>query len=132
MYEGRENIKYFTLCTYDCTDKLSKYVAKKGQLWNFGVSKQLFAWICRKCTIKSNLLLHFLSSISTSVMRLGSDTFGDPIFQNGLQNKPSSQIISIQGCFAYLCQLSTKCKNWTFKVNFLCQKSSETPWFFFH
>ena len=28
---------------YDCTDKLSRYVARSGQLWNFRVSVQLFA-----------------------------------------------------------------------------------------
>ena len=71
------------------------------------------------------------SIIITSVMRVGSDTFGDPIFQNGLQNQPSSQIISVLGCFAQLCQLGAKCENWTFKVNFLCQKSSESLSFFF-
>ena len=69
--------------------------------------------------------------MNISVMRVGSDTFGDPIFQNGLQNQPSSRIISILGCFAQLCQLGAKCKNWTFKVNFLCQKSSESFSIFF-
>ena len=34
------------------------------------------------------------------VMRVGSDTFGDPIFQKGLQNQPSSGIMSVLGCFA--------------------------------
>ena len=61
-----------------------------------------------------------------SVMRVRSDTFGDPIFQKGLQNQPSSRIISILGCFAQLCQ-----EIWTFKVNFLCQKSSESFCFYF-
>ena len=67
----------------------------------------------------------------SSVMRVGTDTFGDPIFQNGLQNQPSSRIISVLGCFAQLCQLGEKCENWTFKVNFLCQKSSESFSIFF-
>ena len=39
-------------------------------------------------------------SAQTSVMRVGSDTFGDPIFQKGLQNYPSSGIMSVLGCFA--------------------------------
>ena len=81
---------------------------------------------------KNNIMLHMNQiqkdqlpmNLQGSVMRIGSDTFGNPIFQNGLQNQPSSQIISILGCFAQLCQLGTKCENWTFKVNFLCQKSS--------
>ena len=67
----------------------------------------------------------------TSVMRVGSDTFGDPTFQKGLQNQPSSRIISVLGCFAQLCQLVAKCKKWTSKVNFLCQKSSESFSIFF-
>ena len=41
-----------------------------------------------------------IQSIHNSVMRVGSDTFGDPIFQKGLQNKPSSLIISVLGFFA--------------------------------
>ena len=68
--------------------------------------------------------LHY--HMGSSVMRVGSDTFGDPIFQNSLPNQPSSPIVSILGCFAQLCQLSAKCENWTFKVSFLCQKSSES------
>ena len=70
-------------------------------------------------------------TLVTSVMRVRSDAFGDPIFQNGLQNQPSFRIISVLGCFAQLCQLVAKCKKWTFKVNFLCQKSSESFSFFF-
>ena len=76
-------------------------------------------------TVYSNALL------CSSVMRVGSDTFGDPIFQKGLQNQPFSWIISVLGCFAQLCQLVAKCEYWTFKVNFLCQKSSESFSIFF-
>ena len=39
-------------------------------LWN----TRLWAWVL------------FSNSLHTSVMRVGSDTFGDPIFQKGLQN----------------------------------------------
>ena len=35
--------------------------------------------------------------LQASVMRVGSDTFGDPIYQKGLQNQPSSPIISVLG-----------------------------------
>ena len=42
------------------------------------------------------------------------------------QNQPSSQIIRVLGCFAQFCQLVAKCENWTYKVNFLCLKSSES------
>ena len=45
------------------------------------------------------------------VINLRSDTFGNPIFQMVLQNQPSSRIISVLGCFAWLCQLVAKCKN---------------------
>ena len=74
----------------------------------------------------------FHEIVIVSVMRVGSDTFCDPIFQKGSQSLPSSQIISILGCFALLCQLAlgAKCENWSFKVNFLCQKSSESLNFF--
>ena len=34
--------------------------------------------------------------IINSVMRVRSDTFGNPIFQKGLQNQPSSRFISVQ------------------------------------
>ena len=43
--------------------------------------------------------------LHTKVVNLESNTFGSPIFQTGLQNQPSSQIISIPGCFAQLCRL---------------------------
>ena len=73
-----------------------------------------------------NIVLGYFRS---RVMRVGSNTFSDLIFQKGLQNQPSSGITSVLGCFAQICQLGGKCENWTFKVTFLCQKSSE---FFFH
>ena len=42
---------------------------------------------------------------NTKVINLGSDTFGNPNFQKVLQNYPSSPIISIPRCIAYLCYL---------------------------
>ena len=80
-------------------------------------SRFLFLYIIATYSHFSSLSLQ----VQVSVMRVGSDTFGDPIFQSGLQNQPSSRI-----CFAQLCQLGAKCENWTFKVNFLCQKSSKS------
>ena len=71
------------------------------------------------------------TTIFSKVINVGSDTFGNPIFHEGLQNQPFSRIISDLGCFAQLCQLVAKCKKWTFKVNFLCQKSSESFSIFF-
>ena len=72
-----------------------------------------------------------LPMIRIKNINIRSDTFGNPIFQKGLQNQPFSRIISVLGCFAYLCQLVAKCEKWTFKVNFLCQKSSESFSIFF-
>ena len=40
------------------------------------------------------------------VIIVGSDTFGNPIFLEGLQNQPFSRIISVLICFAQLCQLA--------------------------
>ena len=41
-----------------------------------------------------------LLSLRTRVVDLGSDTFGNPIFQKDLQNWPFSPIISVLSCFA--------------------------------
>ena len=70
-------------------------------------------------------------TMQSKVINVQSDTFGNPIFHEGLQNQPFSRIISVLGCFAQLCQLVAKCEKWTFKVNFLCQKSSESFSIFF-
>ena len=35
------------------------------------------------------------------VINVGSDTFGNPIFHEGLHNQPFSRIISVLECFAY-------------------------------
>ena len=62
------------------------------------------------------------------VMRVGSDTFGDPFIQKVLQNQPSSPYY--KGPWDAL-PVVAKCENWTFKLNFLCQKLSESFSFFF-
>ena len=46
----------------------------------------------------SNVLI--LVVLKVKVINLKSDTFGNPIFQKGLQNQPSSPIISVLGWFA--------------------------------
>ena len=76
----------------------------------------LLSVVCRfsfNHLLESNLLSDFVRELTHSmqirVINLGSDTFGNPIFQKGLQNQPSSPIISILGCFAQLCHLV---KNW--------------------
>ena len=45
-------------------------------------------------------LVIYRDSLLSKVINLGSDTFGNPIFQKGLQNKPSSLTISVLGFFA--------------------------------
>ena len=45
--------------------------------------------LCFVCDAYSARRAHFhiwAESVPASVMRVGSNTFGDPIFQNGLQN----------------------------------------------
>ena len=39
-------------------------------------------------------------TIASKVINVGSDTYGNPIFHEGLQNQPFSWIISVLGCFA--------------------------------
>jgi hypothetical protein len=53
-----------------------------------------FYELAEKVRIQNPGLLH------SKVINLGSDTFGNPIFQKGLQNWPSFQIMSIPGCLA--------------------------------
>ena len=53
-------------------------------------------------------------------MKVGSDTFWQPIFQMILQNQQSSPIIGAFGCFAKHFSLVKMCQNLTFKVTFLC------------
>ena len=56
--------------------------------------------------------------LPTKVMRVGRDTFSDPLIQNVLQNQPSFLIISVPGCLAQFCSLVRKCQYQTFKENF--------------
>ena len=45
------------------------------------------ATLCNEWQIEATLLIHSAAQVwAVSVMRVGSDTFGDPIFQKGLQN----------------------------------------------
>ena len=77
-----------------------------------------------ECNFATRRKLH------NKVKRIGSNTFGDLFIQKVLQNQPSSPIIGILWCFAQLCGNVEKCQNLTFKVNILCQKSSESYFFF--
>ena len=114
-------------------------IYKDKPLFIYGARSLLPCWTVLGCTNIPNsfwlsdqlISMVRYSQVVTSVMRVRSDTFSDPIFQKGLQNQPSSQIISILGCFTQLCQLVAKYKKWTFKVNFLCQKLSKSFSFFF-
>ena len=81
--------------------------------------------IFRVLGFQSNLLSDIeLSQCTRTHIHLGSVTFGNTIIQKVSQNQPSSPIISILGCFVQLCHLIAKCQSWTFKMNFLYQKSS--------
>ena len=136
--EGCFSITVSLLLVHQCSDLFCKNQREK--LRNFGLQREFcFQTELSKCPCKSNFLFAFTVSFKyriqlfllamfplSRIMRVRNNTFGNPIFQNGLQNQPSSRIMSILGCFAQLCQLSAKCKNWTFKVNFLRQKSSES------
>ena len=42
----------------------------------------------------------YIRAVKSKVINVGSDTFGNPIFYEGLQNQPFSQIISVLGYFA--------------------------------
>ena len=103
-------------------EKIGQICEKLSESKKF-VKKHLF------CQTRRNLVP--INTTHSKVINVGSDTFGNPIFHEGLQNQPFSRIISVLGCFAQLCQLVAKCKKWTFKVNFLCQKSSESFSIFF-
>ena len=50
-----------------------------------------------KMKCKTNYDIRFLSK----VMRVESNTFGDPFIQKALQNQPVSLIIGVFGCFAH-------------------------------
>ena len=52
---------------------------------------------CSKACATPILVMGFLMITISRVMRVGSNTFGNPIFQKSLQYQPSSQIISVLG-----------------------------------
>ena len=67
--------------------------SKLAQFWPDLVEKGLVLVNPKKLEIfwldfvgKTLVLVNTDASTKSSVMRVGSDTFGDPIFQNGLQN----------------------------------------------
>ena len=52
-------------------------------------TKDLISWAYQVSIDLVSKLIDRLT-FDTSVMRVGSDTFGNPIFQKGLQSQPSS------------------------------------------
>ena len=69
-------ITYFLL-----TYKLCTYIATVLLQINKSVAKYIKKiYLSRECVRNVDLW------VQVSVMRVGTDTFGDPIFQNGLQN----------------------------------------------
>ena len=56
--------------------------------------------VCQATLDRLNQRVVERGTVQFKVIKLGSDTFSNPIFQKGLENQPSSPIISVLGCLA--------------------------------
>ena len=88
---------------------LPEFALKAGrEQYSWEMSPQVPGVVAKGCqknvrlTYAEVLLLqnYVKAGVQFRVINLGSNTFGDPIFQKGLQNQPFSTIISVLSCFA--------------------------------